>query len=147
GSLEQTEVDNWRGAVATAIGADDSRGDRISIMAIPFDTREADAYAARLAAERRQRMIIGVSSFAVLLLTVVALLFLWLRRHRRMLMLAGAQRQDMETAPSLRELLENPDLMTSQGELSVLEEQLRNYAMNNPEELANLIKNWVVDEV
>jgi flagellar M-ring protein FliF len=100
-----------------------------------------------MAAERRQKMIIGVSSFVVLLMAVVAMLFLWLRRHRKMLMLASAQRQDMETAPSLRELLENPDLMTSQGELSVLEEQLRNYAMNNPEELANLIKNWVVDEV
>jgi flagellar M-ring protein FliF len=147
GSLEQTELDNWRGAVATAIGADDSRGDRISIMAMPFDTSVADAYAARLAAERRERMIIGVSSFVLLLLAVVTAVFLWLRRHRRLMRLAGAQRKDMDTAPSLRELLENPDLMTSQGELSVLEEQLRNYAMNNPEELASLIKNWVVDEV
>jgi flagellar M-ring protein FliF len=49
--------------------------------------------------------------------------------------------------PSLRELLENPDLMTAQGELSVLEEQLRSYALNNPEELANLIKNWVIEDV
>jgi flagellar M-ring protein FliF len=147
GTLEQAEVDNWRGAVATAIGADDARGDRISVMAMPFDTSVADAYAARLAAERRQRAIIGVSSFVILLLAVVAALFLWYRKHRRMLMLASSKRQDADTAPSLRELLENPDLMTSQGELSILEEQLRNYAMNNPEELANLIKNWVVDDV
>jgi flagellar M-ring protein FliF len=146
GSLEQADIDGWREAVATAIGADDSRGDRISVMAMPFDTSEADAYAARLAAERRERALIGVSSFVILLLTVSSAVFLWFRRHRRMIMLANAQRQEMDTAPSLRELLENPDLMTSQGELSVLEEQLRNYAMNNPEELASLIKNWVVDE-
>jgi flagellar M-ring protein FliF len=147
GNLEQQEVDNWRGAVATAIGADDNRGDRISIMAMPFDTSVADAYAARYAAERRQRLIVGISSFLVLLVAVIAMLFLWLRKRRSMAMLQGADKANMDTAPSLRELLENPDLMTSQGELSVLEEQLRNYAINNPEELANLIKNWVVDEV
>jgi flagellar M-ring protein FliF len=147
GTLEQTELDLWRGAVATAIGADDNRGDRISIMALPFDTSVADAFAARYAAERRQRLIVGISSFLLLLLAVVALLVVWLRRRRRLAMLRNAQSVDADTAPSLRELLENPDLMTSQGELSVLEEQLRNYAINNPEELANLIKNWVVDDV
>jgi flagellar M-ring protein FliF len=147
GTLEQPELDLWRGAVATAIGADDNRGDRISIMAMPFDTSVADAYAARIAAERRQKMIVGISAFLLLLIAVTALLAMWLSRRRRLAMLQGSQSADMDTAPSLRELLENPDLMTAQGELSVLEEQLRNYAMNNPEELANLIKNWVVDDV
>ena len=146
GTLEQPEIDNWRGAVATAIGADDERGDRISIMAMPFDTSIADAYAARLAAERRQRMAVGISSLFVLLAAAVLLAVMWLRKRKSMAVLRGAQRTE-DAVPSLRELLENPDLMTAQGELSVLEEQLRNYAMNNPEELANLIKNWVVEDV
>ncbi|MDR0764967.1 MAG: flagellar M-ring protein FliF [Synergistaceae bacterium] len=144
GTLEQPEIDSWQGAVATAIGADDERGDRISIMAMPFDTSIADAYAARLAAERQRRMIVGVSSFLVLLVFVVALAVMWARK-RKMAALRGEQGAD--AAPSLRELLEKPDLMTTQGELSILEEQLRNYAMNNPEELASLIKSWVADEV
>ena len=146
GSLQQEEVDVWRGAVATAIGADDTRGDRISIMAMPFDTSIADAYAARMEAERRQRIIAGVSAFLLLLLGVGALLAMWLRKRRILAALRQAG-EPVDTAPSLRELLENPDLMTAQGELSVLEEQLRNYALNNPEEMANLIKNWVVDDV
>jgi len=146
GSLQQEEVDVWRGAVATAIGADDTRGDRISIMAMPFDTSIADAYAARMEAERRQRIIAGVSAFLLMILGVGALLAMWLRK-RRMLAALRQAGEPVDTAPSLRELLENPDLMTAQGELSVLEEQLRNYALNNPEEMANLIKNWVVDDV
>jgi flagellar M-ring protein FliF len=146
GTMEQPEIDSWRGAVATAIGADDERGDRISIMAMPFDTSIADAYAARLAAERRQRVIAGVSSLAVLLAAALALAAMWVRKRRNAAAMRGEQRAD-DAVPSLRELLENPDLMTAQGELSVLEEQLRNYALNNPEELANLIKNWVVDDV
>jgi flagellar M-ring protein FliF len=146
GTLEQPEIDSWHGAVATAIGADDERGDRISIMAMPFDTSIADAYAARLAAERQRRMVVGVSSLFVLLAAAVILAVMWLRKRKSAAILRGAQKAE-DTVPSLRELLENPDLMTAQGELSVLEEQLRNYAMNNPEELANLIKNWVVEDV
>ncbi|MDR3164096.1 MAG: flagellar M-ring protein FliF [Synergistaceae bacterium] len=146
GTLEQPEIDNWRGAVATAIGADDDRGDRISIMAMPFDTSVADAYAARLAAERQRRTITGITSLVLLLAISAGLFAFWLRRRRRTAALLGAQEKTEDTVPSLRELLENPDLMTTQGELSVLEEQLRNYALNNPEELASLIKNWVVDD-
>ncbi|MDR1917181.1 MAG: flagellar M-ring protein FliF [Synergistaceae bacterium] len=147
GTLEQDELDRWRGAVATAIGADENRGDSLSIMSMPFDTSVADAYAARLAAERRQKFIIGIGSFIIMLMAVTTMLVLWLRKRRRMAMLQRARAAEADQTPSLRELLENPDLMTSQGELSILEEQLRNYAINNPEELANLIKNWVVDDV
>ena len=147
GSLQQEEVDIWRGAVATAIGADDARGDQISIMAMPFDTSVADAHAARMESERMQRLIVGISAFLFLLIGVITLLVMWYRRRRVLALLRQATDGEPDTAPSLRELLENPDLMTSQGELSVLEEQLRNYALNNPEEMANLIKSWVVDDV
>ena len=146
GKLNQRQIDGWREAVATAIGADETRGDKLSIMAMPFDTSVQDAAAARLAAERQRRMIIGISSFVLLLIAVAVGLVLWLRRRRQAIR-EGRVARDIDQAPSLRELLENPDLMTSQGELSVLEEQLRNYAMNNPEELANLIKNWVVEDL
>ncbi|MDR1133252.1 MAG: flagellar M-ring protein FliF, partial [Synergistaceae bacterium] len=144
GTLEQPEIDSWHGAVATAIGADDQRGDKISIMAMPFDTSAADAYAARLAAERRRRTIVGITSLLILLAAGLALAAMWIRKRRSAAALRPAQKTE-DTVPSLRELLENPDLMTAQGELSVLEEQLRSYALNNPEELANLIKNWVIE--
>ena len=147
GNLEQPDLDRWRTAVATAIGADDSRGDSLSIVSMPFDTSLADAYAARLAAERQRRMIVGLGSFIVLLIAIAAGLVLYMKKRRRLAALAAAALKEDDATPSLRELLENPDLMTSQGELAVLEEQLRNYALNNPEELANLIKNWVVDDV
>jgi flagellar M-ring protein FliF len=146
--LSRADLDRWHDAVINAIGADEARGDRLSVIAVPFDHTEEDALKARLAEERKNRMILGISSFAILLLAVVGGFLLWLRRRRQLEALEAARRAaEVAETPSLRELLENPDLMTSQGELSVLEEQLRNYAMNNPEEMANLIKNWVVDDV
>ncbi|MDR1482149.1 MAG: flagellar M-ring protein FliF [Synergistaceae bacterium] len=147
GALGQRELDDYRTAVATAIMMDSGRGDGLTVLALPFDTSVADALAARIAAERRSRMMIGVGSFALFLLTLVGGLAYWMRRRRYLAGLEAARADEGGQTPSLRELLENPDLMTAQGELAVLEEQLRNYALNNPEELANLIKNWVVDDV
>ena len=147
GKLNQKDLDTWRNAVGTAIGTNEERGDRLSIMSMPFDTSVADAYAARLAEERKRRLIVGLGSFVILLLAVSALLVLWMRRRKQAMSQGIRLGSEAEQTPSLRELLENPDLMTAQGELSVLEEQLRNYAINNPEEFANLIKSWVVDDV
>ncbi|MDR3354039.1 MAG: flagellar M-ring protein FliF [Synergistaceae bacterium] len=147
GELRQRDLDNYRNAVATTILLDEGRGDMLTVMAIPFDTSAADALAARIAAERRSRMMIGIGSFALFLLVLVGGLMYWMRRRRYLAELEAARLAESGQTPSLRELLENPDLMTAQGELSILEEQLRNYALNNPEELANLIKNWVVDDV
>ncbi|MDR3332639.1 MAG: flagellar M-ring protein FliF [Synergistaceae bacterium] len=147
GTMPRARLDALRTAVATAINLKEERGDRLTVMAIPFDTSLEDALAARLAAERQTRVMIGAGSFAVLLAAIVGAMAYWLRRRRYLAALEAARMEESEQTPSLRELLENPDLMTSQGELSILEEQLRNYAMNNPEELANLIKNWVVDDV
>ena len=148
GEMNQRQQEDMRNAVATAIGTDEGRGDRLTVMATAFDTTVADAIAARIARERQSRLILGVSSFVILLLAVAGALAVWFRRRKQLEALRRAKAGvDADETPSLRELLENPDLMTSQGELSVLEEQLRNYAMNNPEELANLIKNWVVDDV
>ncbi|MDR1885061.1 MAG: flagellar M-ring protein FliF, partial [Synergistaceae bacterium] len=128
GKIPQRDIDNWRNAVATTILLDEARGDRLTVMAVPFDTSAEDALAARIAAERRSRMVIGASSFGILLLAVAAGLLYWARRRRYLAALQAARLAESEQTPSLRELLENPDLMTSQGELSVLEEQLRNYA-------------------
>jgi flagellar M-ring protein FliF len=148
--LSQKEIDTFRDSVATAIGYNEARGDKISMVAREFDRSAEVKLQAQLADERKQQMIIGVSSFVIFLMALAAALYLWQRRNKRLAAIAAASRaaSDVgEGTPSLRELLENPDLMTSQGELSVLEEQLRNYAVNNPEEFANLIKNWVVDDI
>lgn len=148
GKLKADEIANWKDAVANAIGFDEVRGDRLTVIGMPFDTSVEDAMVARLGAEKqRQLIMVAVSSLFLAILAGV-LLFIWLRRRRAAALARGRQSSaaGAEQVPSLRELLDNPDLMTSQGELAVLEEQLRNYAMNNPEEMANLIKNWIVDD-
>ena len=45
--------------------------------------------------------------------------------------------------PTIQEMLTSPDLLAFQGELAVIEEQLKAYARNNPEEVANLVNEWL----
>jgi flagellar M-ring protein FliF len=49
--------------------------------------------------------------------------------------------------PSIQDLLASPELLESQGELAVLEEQLRAYAKNKPEEVASLVQEWISEDM
>ncbi|EHM09588.1 flagellar basal-body M-ring protein/flagellar hook-basal body protein FliF [Thermanaerovibrio velox DSM 12556] len=147
GELDDAKAQGLRQTVAAAIGLDESRGDRLVIQAMKFDTTLADQMMAQLEAERRQRLI-GAALVGLLVLAVAAGAgFLWYKRRRLAALARLVPQEGGERAPSLKELLENPELMTAQGELAILEEQLRLYASNNPEEVANLIKNWLAEDI
>ena len=45
--------------------------------------------------------------------------------------------------PTIQEMLTSPDLLAFQGEMAVLEEQLKAYAKNHPDEIATLVNEWL----
>ena len=51
--------------------------------------------------------------------------------------------EESKRIPTIQEMLTSPDLLAFQGEMAVLEEQLKAYARNNPSEVANLINEWI----
>ena len=54
-----------------------------------------------------------------------------------------AGQEEGKHVPTIQEMLTSPDLLAFQGELAVLEEQLKVYARNNPGEVANLVNEWL----
>jgi flagellar M-ring protein FliF len=44
-------------------------------------------------------------------------------------------------------MLTSPDLLAFQGEMAVLEEQLKAYARSNPGEVANLVNEWLSSDI
>ncbi len=147
GDLSDQQLEDIRGLVAPAIGFDPGRGDQLAIESMKFSSTMADRIAAQMAAERRQKLIVAFLVGGVILSLLAVALFLWYRRYKRRKLLAAAQRaDDSGRVPSLQDILAGPGALEAQGELAVLEEQIRNYALNNPEDFAAFMREWIVED-
>ena len=141
---ESEQVDGLKDAVAAAIGLDTQRGDRLVIQPMQFSTSFVDGMLAQLQAEQRQQLLLTLLALALLLLALALFGVWWMRRRKRLAKMA--QQMEGEKMPSLKEIMEHPELVGGQSEVVVLEEQLRIYAMKNPEDVAAVLKNWLSED-
>ncbi len=147
GDLTEQQLEDIRVLVAPAIGFDPGRGDQIAIQSMKFSTTLADKMAEQLAAEQRQRLIVTLAILTLLLILMGIGFFLWYQKRRRQRLLDAARKtDDAKRVPSLQDLLTSPGMLEGQGEMAVLEEQIRNYALNNPEEFAAFVREWIVED-
>lgn len=128
--------------IASSIGYSKERGDSLVVRAMRFSTAFADAMAEQIRQEKLWRILYGsVAAFFVLLM-ILAALFVWLRMKKARLAV-----QEIEEAgkkvPTIQEMLTSPDLLAFQGEMAVLEEQLKAYAKSHPDEIATLVNEWL----
>lgn len=145
GELEQERLTELRALVAPALGVDAARGDQLVIQSMKFSTTFADSLAEQLKAQQRMQLLFALVAAAVLLLAAALAGVLWMRK-RRSRKAALPPAEERKRIPSIQELLSSPELLEAQGELAVLEEQLRAYARSKPEEIANLSQDWLADE-
>jgi flagellar M-ring protein FliF len=110
-----------------------------------FDRTLANELAEELRRERMTRIVIG-ALIAILTLLCVGLAGLWWLRRRRARMALETIDKESKHVPTIQEMLTSPDLLAFQGEMAVLEEQLKAYARNNPSEVANLVNEWISAE-
>ena len=142
GELEQERLNELRDLVAHAIGFDASRDDSLVVKSMPFSTALADALLEEMRKERMVRVTVGILIALFVLAVVGGTGYWWLRRRRARQALAEVQ-QESKHVPTIQEMLTSPDLLAFQGEMAVLEEQLKAYARNNPDEVANLVNEWM----
>ncbi len=143
GELAEESLGELRSTVAAAIGFDEGRGDQLVVQAMNFSTSWMDAIMAQLQRERRERMIFFILLIAAIALIGIVAFFWWKRRAAK----PKAAPERREGAPSLRELIERPELMQVRGEAAVIEEQLKEYAKQKPDEIAELVQNWLLEDV
>jgi flagellar M-ring protein FliF len=110
-----------------------------------FSTALADALAAELQKDRLLRVITG-SVIALAVLTGAGLTGYWWWRRRKARLALDTVQKESKHVPTIQEMLMSPDLLAFQGEMAVLEEQLKAYARNNPSEVANLVNEWISSE-
>lgn len=135
--------DDLYASVATAIGLDEQRGDRLSLSFMEFAEDTADLLAA-------EAVPAGMLPFSPLWLLVPAGLALaggaiFLLRRRRKQSGQVSEELEMEedgTGQKVMAGLANLE-KGNQDEMFVLEEQIGLYAENNPEDLAVILKQWL----
>ncbi len=146
GELEPDRLTELRALVAPALGVDQARGDQLVIQSMKFSTTYADSIAEEMRARERSQLLFLLVAGAGLLLLAALAGVVWMRRRKNR-KLIPADDDSGKRIPSIQELLSSPELLEAQGELAVLEEQLRAYARTKPEEIGNLIQDWLADEM
>lgn len=159
-SIDQDELDQIKTIVASAAGVDASRGDQIQVAAIAFN--KTDMQQEKLAmenAQKRQQLVkyieIGAAVLFVLFLMIMLLRSRSTKkRANEMLGMNGAQPVSLAEAELLmaQQLVEDEArLKFDQNEMKTAEQiqkqkikdSVELYSLNNPNEVARLMKTWL----
>lgn len=145
GELDAQKINDVKESVSTIIGLDESRGDSIVVKSMPFSTALADSLSEAMKREELKELVIrSVIGFILFLLGSV-LIILWWKKRKAMLAMSKTS-QEARHIPTIQEMLTSPDMIAAQGEISVLEEQIKAYARSNPKEVANLVNEWLSED-
>jgi len=145
GELEEQRINQVKELVSTAIGLNETRGDNLVVQSMRFSTTLADSLAEQMRQDRFVSIVIVSLIGFILLLLASALLAIWWKKRKAILALSRST-QEARHIPTIQEMLTSPDMIAAQGEISVLEEQLKAYARSNPKEVANLINEWLSED-
>lgn len=164
GNLNDTEKNDIKNIVATAVGFDQTRGDSINISALPFNTDKQDKINAELAAmdtqtkkEAQTKLYtqIGVGAGALLLLIA---LFAIVSKKKKKNAIIDEVPQDIDEVPQGIDVVIDDNIIPKQpiayenvldeaesGDMS-LEKELQSYATKKPDQVAEVIKTWLSDD-
>lgn len=152
GNLDDATKQTLENAVGNAIGYDALRGDQVSVVGMPFDTTvadqaksEIDAMNAELATTARNRIIIVAGILGALLLGLI--IFLIVRRRRK---------KKVENEQLLNTLIDDsiipkepetfdPIEFESKTQKSHLENEIKKYATEKPEQVVDIIRSWLTE--
>ncbi|MBC2582126.1 flagellar basal-body MS-ring/collar protein FliF [Clostridium sp. DJ247] len=145
--------------VVSAIGYDTTRGDSISVEGIPFDTTlkdnaKNDLDAMNKAADQAQRNKLYAIIGAIALVLIIALLiFIWRRRKNREddLLEQDIQPQGIDVIiDDNEETAKHPKFkpidLDEENEKTHLENEIKKYAKEKPEQVADIVKSWLAED-
>jgi len=152
GNLDDATRQQLENVVGNAIGLDALRGDKISVIGMPFDTTakvqaqtELDAIKAETASTNNTRNMIIAGILGALLLGLI--IFLIVKRRKKKI---------VENEQLLNTLIDDsivpkepenfdPIEFESKTQKSHLENEIKKYAMEKPEQVVEIIKSWMTE--
>lgn len=152
GNLDDVTRQTLENAVGNAIGLDTLRGDQVSVLGMEFDTSDqqaakaaVDAMNAEAEAASKNEMMIIAGAVGALLLGLI--IFLLVRRRKN---------KKVEDEQLLNTLIDDsiipkepetfaPIEFESNNKKSHLENEIKKYAMEKPDQVVEIIKSWLVE--
>ena len=143
--ITEERLESLQEVISSAIGFSKERGDSLVVRAMRFSTAFADSVAEQMRQEKMWKLIYGsIAAFVILLIAAIAF-YAWIRMKRAKLAVQEIEAEGKKV-PTIQEMLTSPDLLAFQGEMAVLEEQLKAYAKSHPDEIATLVNEWLSSE-
>ncbi|MGN0144429.1 MAG: flagellar basal-body MS-ring/collar protein FliF [Clostridium sp.] len=151
-NLTQQEKDEFQSGVANAIGINEARGDQITVSGMAFDTTSADQAQAAInemneeaAAKKRNIMMIVGGLIAAILIGIIA--FFVIRNRKRK---EEEEEQLLDTLIDDTIIPKEPETFDpiefeTQTEKSHLENEIKRYATEKPEQVVEIIKSWLTE--
>lgn len=162
GNVDDATKTAIRNLAVSAIGYDDKRGDTISVEGIPFDTsikdnvkKDLDAMnkATEDAKKKKLYTIIGIISVATL--AAIASFILWRRKKEReeeelfegeltpqgIDVIIGDEADITKEKPKFK-----PVEFEQENENTHVENEIKKYAKEKPEQVADIIKSWLAED-
>ena len=148
GKLDANTQEAFEDAIKSATGYDENRSDTISLVGMNFDTTledeakaQVDAYNETIEAESKKKMIIGIAIAAGVLIGVIVLLIVLKKKDNReeealLDVIIGDEN-------SVEPVKYEPIDFGQEDEKTHLENEIKKYAQEKPEQVADIIKSWL----
>ncbi|MDR3594003.1 flagellar basal-body MS-ring/collar protein FliF [Clostridium sp.] len=155
GNLDAATQQTLENAVGNAIGLDATRGDKISVVGMAFDTSaqsaaqaEINAMNAQTAADSKNKMLViaGILGAIVLAVLIVGIIIFGRKRKKK----KEEEAQLLDTLIDdtiIPKELDNfePIEFEAKSKKSHLEDEIKKYATEKPEQVVEIIKSWLAE--
>lgn len=163
GNVDNATKTSIRNLAISAIGYDTNRGDTISVEAIPFDTtaqdnakKDLDAMqSAEKTAQRNKYIMAGAILAAIIIASVVGFL-IWRRKHapdeddlfdEDIINPHGIDGLEANDVTKAQEKVKfKPVEFENESEDTHVENEIKKYAKDKPEQVADVIKAWLAED-
>lgn len=152
GALDTATTEAIKGLVGTAIGYKQDRGDQISVVSMNFDPTQKQAAEEQIkdmqlqAKKEKITNIIIWAIVAIIIVILIGLLVLFIRRRKE-------DKEDLEDERRLNVVIDDntntnfdPIDFEMKDEKTHVESEIKKYATNKPEQVADIIKSWLNED-
>ncbi len=160
GNVDPTTKTSISNLAVSAIGYDAKRGDTINVEGLPFDTtikdqakKDLDAMNKSADQAKKNKTYIMFGILAAVILGAAVALFLWRRKKRE-------EEEDLfddetggidvlvgdEMEPTKQQFKFKPVDFEEENEQTHMENEIKNYAKEKPDQVADIVKSWLAED-